>query len=83
MNAILKAWFLLVAASAATTALALVEARGAWVAVVLVALALAKSRAILSDYLRLADVPPIRRGFMAVLALWAGVALLLALAAQP
>lgn len=83
MSAILRAWLLLVAASAATTALAFAHARGAWVAVALVALALAKSRAILSVYLRLAEVPPIRRGFMAVLALWAGVALALALAAQP
>ena len=83
MTGVLRAWLVLIAASAATTALAFVHAHGLWVAAVLIALTLVKSRVILSDYLRLAQVPPIRRGFMAVLTLWAGVALALFLAAQP
>lgn len=82
MTAILKAWFLLIGASAATTGLAVAEAEGPWVAAVLLALALLKSRVILSDYLRLSQVPPIRRGFMAVLVVWSGIALALAFAAQ-
>lgn len=82
MSAILRAWALLVAASVATTAFALFEARGTWAVIALLALALLKSRIILSKYLRLDQVPPVRRGFMAVLALWAGVALALCLAAQ-
>ncbi len=83
MTGILRAWIVLVAASAATTAFAVLHAHGLWVAVALIALALVKSRVILSDYLGLSRVPPIRRGFMAVLILWAGVALALVFAAQP
>lgn len=82
MTTILRAWLLLVAASAATTAFAVAEVKGIWVAAALLALALLKSRIILSDYLRLSQVPPIRGGFMAVLVIWAGVALALTFAAQ-
>ena len=81
MTPILRAWQILVGASAATTGLAFGHAHGAAVALALLALALVKSRLILSDYLRLSQVPPIRRGFMAVLTLWAAIALALALAA--
>lgn len=82
MNGILKAWLLLVAASAGTTAFALSESSGLWVAAVLLALALVKSRVILSDYLRLSQVPSVRRGFMGVLILWAAIAFALVFAAQ-
>lgn len=82
MTAILKAWLLLVVASAATTGFAVTEAKGTWGAAVLLALALLKSRVILSDYLRLSQVPPTRRGFMAVLVVWGGIALALAFAGQ-
>ncbi|MEZ5722609.1 MAG: hypothetical protein R3D59_14015 [Paracoccaceae bacterium] len=82
MSGVLRAWLVLVAASAATTGVALFGLRGFGVTVVLLALAMVKSRVILTDYLRLSQVPPIRRGFMAVLVLWALVALALALAAQ-
>ena len=82
MTAILRAWLILVAASAATTLVALLEVQGFWVAIALLALARVKSRVILSDYLGLARVPPLSRGFMAVFVAWAGVALALALAAQ-
>jgi hypothetical protein len=49
---------------------------------ILLVLALVKSRVILSDYLRLSEAPPIRRGFMAVLMLWAALAFALAFTAQ-
>lgn len=78
---IVHAWLVLVLASVATTALALVHAKGLLVIGVLLLLALLKSRVILSDYLRLRDVPSIRRGFMAVLVIWAGIAFALAAAA--
>jgi len=73
---------MLVAASAATTVFALSEARGIWVAVAWLALALLKARVLLSEVPRLSRVPPVRRGFMAVLVLWSGSALALVLAAQ-
>ncbi|MCB1328026.1 MAG: cytochrome C oxidase subunit IV family protein [Maritimibacter sp.] len=82
MNCILRAWILLVATSAATTAFALFEVRGTWAPIALLALTLLKSRIILSEYLHLMQVPPVRRGFTAVLALWTGVALALYVAAH-
>ncbi|MCB1355034.1 MAG: hypothetical protein KDK53_00545 [Maritimibacter sp.] len=82
MSRVLRAWVLLVSASAATTGFALAEAHGTWAAIALLALTLLKSRVILSDYLRLRQVPPVRSGFMAVLALWTAVALTLYVAAQ-
>jgi hypothetical protein len=83
MTGLLRAWIVLVAASAATTAFAVLQTHGLWVAVALLSLALVKSRVILTDYLQLNRVPAVRRGFMAVLILWAGVALGLVFAAQP
>jgi len=78
MRRILIAWTLLVAASAATTAFAFAHAQGRLVALAVLLLALFKSWLILSDYLRLAEAPAIRRGFMAVLVLWAAIAFTLA-----
>lgn len=82
MKRIVVAWALLVIASAATTAFAFTHAKGPLVAAALLLLALIKSRVILSNYLRLSEAPAIRRGFMAVLVLWAGVAMALYFAAQ-
>lgn len=83
MSTILRAWLLLIAASAVTTGFAFAHAQGFWVAVALLGLAMVKSRVILADYLQLNRVPAVRRGFMAVLILWAGIALALVFAAQP
>lgn len=81
---ILRAWAWLAVASAVTTSLAFAGSHGRIVAAALLLLALIKSRVILSDYLGLRAVPPIRRGFMVALVIWAGVALALVLAAgQP
>jgi Prokaryotic Cytochrome C oxidase subunit IV len=82
MSTVLRAWIVLVVASAATTALAVFHATGVWAMTILLVLALVKSRVILSDYLRLSEAPPIRRGFMAVLMLWAALAFALAFTAQ-
>jgi len=81
MTGLLRAWLVLVAASAMTTLVAVLHLEGGWVVAALLALALVKSRVILSDYLHLARVAPLRRGVMAVFLVWAGVALALALAA--
>jgi Prokaryotic Cytochrome C oxidase subunit IV len=82
MTGVLKAWIWLVVASAATTSVALFNLHGLWVALGLLVLALVKSRVILSDYLRLREVPPVRRGFMVVFVIWAGVAFAFAFAGQ-
>ncbi len=82
MNGIVRAWVILVTASAATTLTAVFRFEGLWVVALLYLLALVKSRAILSDYLRLNEVPPIRRGALALFLAWAGVAMALAVAAQ-
>lgn len=82
MNRVLRSWLILVAASAATTALAAAHVRGHVAVVVLLVLALVKARVILADFLGLRGAPQILRGFMAVFGLWAGIALTLAIAAQ-
>lgn len=82
MNRVLRSWLALVAASAATTALAAVHFQGQMAVGVLLVLALVKARVILADFLQLRAVAPILRGFMAVFVLWAGIAFALALAAQ-
>ena len=75
---IVRAWAVLVVASAATTAVALAHLAGPAIIAALLALALLKSWVILSDYLQLSHAPAIRRGFMGALVLWAGIALTLA-----
>ncbi|MGH1452669.1 MAG: hypothetical protein ACRBBV_05815 [Paracoccaceae bacterium] len=95
MKHLVKAWGMLVLASALTTALtaalSAMPAAAAWlgpdliapdlIAAILIALALMKSRVILSDYLELSQAPRIRAGVMAAFFLWAAVALLLIIAA--
>lgn len=61
----LRAWLLLIALSAATTALALAGAPG----LLILAIAWLKARLILGVYLGLDHAPSMRRGFDVVLAL--------------
>ncbi len=62
-----RAWIMLLALSAASTALAASGLGGAGFALVVLTLAGAKARIILSAYLGLAAAPAIRAGFDAVL----------------
>ncbi|MGL4279079.1 MAG: cytochrome C oxidase subunit IV family protein [Albidovulum sp.] len=74
-----RAWLLLLALSAASTALALTADAGAWFVIAVLTLAGVKARLILSSYLGLAAAPAIRAVFDAALAalllLFAGLAI--------
>jgi len=65
-----RAWLILVALSAASTALAWSGHTGLPVALPILALAWGKARIILRDYLGLAKAPGWSRGFALVLALY-------------
>jgi Prokaryotic Cytochrome C oxidase subunit IV len=79
MSRVTKAWAMLLALSAASTALAASGATGAALAVPILALSGLKAHVILRDYLRLSTAPGWLRGFDLGLALlilaFAGLAL--------
>ena len=84
---LLRAWLTLIALSAGSTALALArpalpgQAVHAAIGAAILLLAFVKARVILGRYLGLDAVPPIRRGFDAVLGLFFTAALVLYLLA--
>ncbi len=76
-----RAWALLIALSAASTAIAFTGLSGRWLALLVLPLAWAKAQVILNRYLGLWQAPAIARGFALTLALF--MALLIGLAALP
>lgn len=71
MIRILRAWMILVAASAASVFLAMGAPSAIWLGAALIGLALLKARVILSDYLDLYRAPRVRAGIMLGFVIWA------------
>jgi cytochrome c oxidase subunit IV len=76
-----RAWGLLIALSALSTAIAASGLSGRWLAALVLPIAWAKAQVILNRYLGLAQAPAIARGFALVLGLF--MALLIGLAVLP
>jgi hypothetical protein len=76
-----RAWAVLIALSAVSTAVAASGLSGRWLALIVLPIAWAKAQVILNRYLGLAQAPAIARGFALSLGLF--MALLIALAALP
>ncbi|SFJ41713.1 cytochrome C oxidase subunit IV family protein [Celeribacter neptunius] len=77
MKELITAWLILVGASAATTALAVIGPETIWLAPVLLGLAFVKSRVILAAYLELRQAPRILSGVTLAVALWFVIAITL------